>query len=242
MTIEEEINKQKVSKGAVVLIGLLYIFLEILIEILTYIPQFISVTSIALKSNKDVDTDALIDEIYQNLSIPWYQIIFKIAVAFLIIYLLKKQHVNFFEKIKLTYANWLEIISLSVGVVAIMWAMEWVIMLINPNFNTANEATLDGLIANTGAVTIFMTVAIIAPIMEEVMVRGLFIGVFFKEKQWLGLLISSLFFAFLHTPTDITSFIIYFVPGVLLGLLYMKTKWLGTPIIAHMLNNLLSLL
>lgn len=79
--------------------------------------------------------------------------------------------------------------------------------------------------------------ALLAPIAEELMYRGLIQKKLFGTYPWLGLLVSSFIFAAMHVPTNLPSWFIYGSSGLIYGLLYMKTDKLVFPIALHMLNN-----
>jgi membrane protease YdiL (CAAX protease family) len=91
---------------------------------------------------------------------------------------------------------------------------------------------------NPGLYQVVMAIAtiIIAPITEEFIFRG------FILQRWavkwnlpLALIVSSIFFGIMHlNPVGLTVF------GLLMGLLYIKTRSLVIPIAAHAFNNLLA--
>ena len=81
----------------------------------------------------------------------------------------------------------------------------------------------------------FLMVCLIGPVIEEVLFRG----IIFQRmaKKWnipRGIIFSSLFFAVLHFPYNITG---AFAFGVILCIMYLKTSSLILPIIAHILAN-----
>lgn len=237
-----DLAEGKVSKGAIILITLLYWLLEFISEIVVLAPQMIQGVKKMLTTNPDISGAEFTETLMGELMYPWYANLLKLGVLLLILYLFKRQNVNFFKKKSLDYHQWLVIVSLSVASVALSWAIEAIVMAIQPQFNTANEVALDMMTANSTPLTMFIMIVILAPLTEEIMMRGVFIGVLFKERPYLGLIISAVIFAMLHTPTDFLSFVVYVTPGLTLGLIYIKTKWIGAPIIAHALNNLLAFL
>lgn len=88
------------------------------------------------------------------------------------------------------------------------------------------------------ALMIFVTV-LFAPLAEEFIFRGILLqrwGVKWGLRS--GVLISSLLFGALHVnnPVGLTMF------GLIMALLYIRTRSLWTPILAHALNNLFSIL
>lgn len=79
---------------------------------------------------------------------------------------------------------------------------------------------------------------ILAPIVEEFLYRGILLYKFsFKQNIRLGIIISSLFFGILHI-----DLIGSFVFGIIMCLLYLKTKTLVIPIMSHSLYNFIFLI
>jgi len=89
-------------------------------------------------------------------------------------------------------------------------------------------------------VAVFLLVAFIGPILEELTFRGiLYQSLRTKAKPWLAILISSVFFAAVHL--DISAFIPILVLGGVQAYAFEKTKSLRLPIAIHCLNNGLSI-
>ncbi len=88
-------------------------------------------------------------------------------------------------------------------------------------------------------VTSLIQVCIIAPVVEEILMRGFVLG---GLKNTYGvveaLFISALFFAILHF--NMVQTLSGFVCGIILGLLYIKTNSISCCIIAHCGYNLIS--
>ncbi|MFA0834905.1 MAG: type II CAAX prenyl endopeptidase Rce1 family protein [Methanobacterium formicicum] len=82
----------------------------------------------------------------------------------------------------------------------------------------------------------FLTGVIAAPIVEELLFRGVMLHRFtFKWGLKKAILASSLIFGVLHA-----DFIGAFIFGLVMCILYIKTGTIIIPIIAHMLNNMLA--
>ncbi len=78
---------------------------------------------------------------------------------------------------------------------------------------------------------------IIAPILEEILFRGLILKrLQRKYSLHLSLLISSLLFASYHLYLPL--FLYYFLSGYIFGLVFIRTKSLSLSIILHSLNNI----
>ena len=85
-------------------------------------------------------------------------------------------------------------------------------------------------------VAVVALVVLVAPVVEEFIFRGLLLTRW--SLRWgttSGILVSSLVFALLHTdPVGAFAF------GVVMSLLYIRTRTLLVPMVAHSLNNLLA--
>ena len=83
--------------------------------------------------------------------------------------------------------------------------------------------------------------AIAAPIIEELMMRGIVLG---QLCLWYGpivsVLLSSIFFGILHG--NIVQFLYAVIVGIALGAMYVKTKRLSLCMLAHGLLNLIVIL
>lgn len=88
-------------------------------------------------------------------------------------------------------------------------------------------------------VTSLLQVCIIAPVIEEILMRGFVLGGLEKSYGIMkALFISALLFALLHF--NMVQTLSAFVCGIILGLLYLKTNSIPCCIIAHCGYNLLS--
>lgn len=120
------------------------------------------------------------------------------------------------------------------------WSVNWISMVVYNHFAMdvkPQQATMMlGGLSPALMVPAIISVAIVAPIFEEIVFRGLLqrtIGHY--STPLLSVLFSSILFAASH-------FDFYQIPGLLVlglifGVSYQRTKSLTTPIIAHMLNN-----
>lgn len=91
----------------------------------------------------------------------------------------------------------------------------------------------------------FCAVVIFAPIMEELLFRGLFAGYFFpnltkKTGLILYFLLASTLFSLAHGPRTVPHFLIYFTMGASLCWLYLAKRDLRYSVGLHAANNLLS--
>lgn len=104
---------------------------------------------------------------------------------------------------------------------------------------TANQEAILSLFGSYSTYLLFVQGVLLAPFYEEIVFRGIIGRLLCQGTRW-GYLLSATLFAFLHHPTDIGSFVVYAVPGLLLYFLYQKYQRLQVPIVAHMLMNALA--
>lgn len=83
------------------------------------------------------------------------------------------------------------------------------------------------------------TVAIVAPLLEEILFRGIILhGLLKNYKAGISIAFSSLLFALIHG--NVAQGLGAFLMGLFMGWLYWKTKSLYLPIILHFINNSIS--
>lgn len=91
---------------------------------------------------------------------------------------------------------------------------------------------------HTGLSMFLMTV-IFAPILEELIIRGIILEGFLRNySPGLSIFLSSLIFGILHF--NLVQFTGAFILGLFIGWVYYQTRNLILPILIHFLNNLLS--
>ena len=86
---------------------------------------------------------------------------------------------------------------------------------------------------------LFLDLCILAPVTEEIFMRGLLQGTVLKNT-YIGLVATSVLFAYLHGPYTIPSFITYLGMGVAFGIRYKTSDNLWNSILLHFLNNLVA--
>lgn len=89
-------------------------------------------------------------------------------------------------------------------------------------------------------IILVLSVAVVAPIYEEIIFRGILLKGMAKKINPIGaLIISALFFALVHMniPQGINAFLL----GMVIGAIYLKTKSIYLSIFAHFINNLMAI-
>ena len=110
-------------------------------------------------------------------------------------------------------------------------------------FSVASGASAQHLEKTSKGLSLSFIVSVtdFAPIQEELLFRGLLQGAVF-DNSWLGLVLTSSLFSFMHDPYDVPSFFYYLLGGVLLGFAYKKSQNLWVSTLVHMFYNHLPLL
>jgi membrane protease YdiL (CAAX protease family) len=82
----------------------------------------------------------------------------------------------------------------------------------------------------------FVSIAIAAPILEELIFRGVILSYLLGHKsEWAAILFSALLFGLVHLSPDQMFFA--FFAGIFLGYVYIKSQNILVPIFFHALNN-----
>lgn len=106
--------------------------------------------------------------------------------------------------------------------------------------NTANQEFLNSL--DMPLIVYALLAVLVAPVIEELVMRGLLMGRVFGQQSWFGLVVSSILFGLLHGPTDIGSWLMYGGMGLVFGYVYRRTGKFEYPLAIHALNNLLAVI
>lgn len=88
-----------------------------------------------------------------------------------------------------------------------------------------------------------LTVAVVAPIVEEMVFRGFMYGGFERSLgAFPAVLLTSAVFTVMHFQYNYYELLSIFVLGLVLAWARMKTQSLWTPIVMHAVNNGLALM
>lgn len=148
------------------------------------------------------------------------------------------------------YARWFDMISfgmLSKKQLLLFIGIFLLTVLVNIGyhafFSVASGASTQHLEETSRGLSLSFIVSaiVLAPIQEELLFRGLLQGAVF-DNSWLGLVLTSSLFSFMHDPYDVPSFFYYLLLGVLLGFAYKKSQNLWVSTLVHMFYNSLPLL
>jgi len=197
--------------------------------------------------------ELLTDESYMLLNMILQDISNVMVVALLAIIIIKRKQVK--EVLGLTRENKKEsfLNTLKEGALtfAFMYAVMFVINLISilvfPAIqeDNANQSIINDIILNY-PVFGFISVAIIAPVVEELVFRFMLCKPFEKVKKFLGVILSALIFGGIHMVAsiqegtfidDLPSLIVYVAMGAALSYRYVKTDNLASNVFAHAIYN-----
>ncbi|WP_088044394.1 CPBP family intramembrane glutamic endopeptidase [Bacillus sp. EAC] len=106
-----------------------------------------------------------------------------------------------------------------------------------------NQIAVEGLL-KSNPILMIISAVILAPIKEEWITRKLIIGSVFKNLPIIGLIVSSFGFGLLHMIAgfSIYALIQYSLAGLIFGIVYLITKRIEISMMAHFLNNLVSII
>ena len=248
----KEVKEANLKKDMLTFIGIFLCYFII-------IPSIISVGYVILNqisSSMFPDPDLLTDESYLLLNMILQDIsnIFVLGLSVLIIHKagklkealgLKKNSVkesfsDSFKKGLITF----------VCMYGAMYIINIISILLFPEISedSTNQSLVNELIQNF-PVYAFFSIAIMAPIIEELIFRFFLCKPLEQKKKWLGIIISGLFFGGIHLVAsiqsntlidDLPSLVIYAGMGIVLGYRYIKTDNLMSNIFAHSIYNTIS--
>ena len=105
-----------------------------------------------------------------------------------------------------------------------------------------NQAALESMAKAGGASLLFVILlaVVVAPLVEELIFRGVVLNYFFKDGPWwLNVVLSGVLFGYFHVfqQFQFLPMIQYSLMGVALAVVYKKTKQIQYSMLTHMLNN-----
>ena len=124
----------------------------------------------------------------------------------------------------------------------------WIVNLLGLTITSFNDQTVMGLISQNKWVMGICAV-VLAPIVEETLVRGLLFGVIRRSNRILAYAVTIVFFAVMHVwqylmiydARDVLLSALQYIPaGIALGWTYEKSNTIWAPIILHMVINAIS--
>ena len=102
---------------------------------------------------------------------------------------------------------------------------------------TANQSQINDMVQNSSLISSFFLLALLAPICEEILCRGIIPKKVFRGKESWGFVVGTIAFALLHQPSNLPSLLIYGGMSIVLSWTAYKTQRLEMSILLHMIVN-----
>lgn len=175
----------------------------------------------------------------------WLQTLIVVTLTCAIIYFF----VRFARKHQLAsfkpdFLSWKRVRTLALGYLACLGfsMLGSMILAATGEMSTFNQDQVTAFTAQMPFAVTFITVAIAAPIMEEIIFRGFVPNILVTSGKRNGLILGTVLFALAHMPTDIGSAVIYLGMGSVLAFVYAKTGRLEMSIGVHMTVNVIAVM
>lgn len=106
-----------------------------------------------------------------------------------------------------------------------------------------NQIAVESLFDYIPVWVMFIMIVIVAPIVEELLFRGMFL---FRgdrlDTTWTRVVISAILFGLIHNPTDVYTAYTYIGMGLMFSYASKRTQSVESAIVYHLLNNLVGFL
>ena len=190
-----------------------------------------------VRNLQNLDIDALIEYVLQSATTNGWGYVLAVLVGGLIILLWKKKeiYVQMFQpRQKMTFKVFLQILAVFVSAQALLQvfapALEWLLNRIG----LSSMAALEAASATADTFSMFLYLAIFAPLGEELLFRGLILRVLEPVGKRFAIIVSAVMFGLLHA--NIIQIPFGFLVGLVLG--YVTVEYsIVWAIILHMINN-----
>lgn len=107
---------------------------------------------------------------------------------------------------------------------------------------TSNQEAINSIMSESSLISSIFVVAIVAPICEEVICRGIIPTKLFEGYEKIGYIFGWFFFTIAHIPNNLPSFLIYGWMSAVLTWTAYRTKRLEMSILLHLVINGVSIL
>lgn len=104
----------------------------------------------------------------------------------------------------------------------------------------SNQKIIESLFGQVPASILFLMIVVMAPIIEEVLVRGIIPNLIFKRGSILGYVVGGFVFAALHSPDSVGAWLVYGGMSAVLTFAAYKTKRLEASWLLHVVMNSMS--
>ena len=174
-------------------------------------------------------------------AVPYVILAFGVLVKYYVIIILLKWLSNKANEQKPKHhLNWRDFAYAAIMIIGFRLAFDnsltlWISKISMPNF--IDEAFEE---LTSSPIILIFSAAIVAPIYEEIIFRGILLkGMAKKINPTIALVVSALLFALVHMniPQGINAFLL----GLVIGFIYLKMGSIYLSIFAHFINNFLAL-
>lgn len=208
------------------------VILHIIVFFLLFILEQLPLSILTL-TKKELGNDYSLYQKYAPIAT-----ILLLIIAATIIFLVFKRAQKFPTQ-KFTKGTW--------WIIIIATALTLLINLVTVPFMRSSNANVDALklIGNNNMTILIIFTIFVAPILEEIIFRGIFMNWFFTDKPIISILVSGMIFGYVHAPFGSDIDWIYALSKILLGIVlagvYYRTKNIKADITVHFLNNFLAI-
>lgn len=195
----------------------------------------VSIGAIGLIILSTVIFSGLAAGLFEDISNPWYLLIsygLSFGVSFVVLYYVRgKDKPLYFTKVPAGIY-----ILLIIPTIGLVFLREPLIHIAEFFFPMPDTITDQFSALSHWHPALFLTIAILAPVLEELIFRGIILDGFLQRYDpWKAIIWSSIIFGIAHFNP--WQFISAFALGVVIGWLYWKTRSLGPAIFLHFFNN-----
>ena len=128
-------------------------------------------------------------------------------------------------------------LSLSSHLFGIKIYLVSILLQLSNEHDTGNQSQINDMVQNSSLISSFFLLALLAPICEEILCRGIIPKKIFRGKENLGFVVGTIVFALLHQPSNLPSLLIYGGMSIVLSWTAYKTQRLEMSILLHMIVN-----
>ncbi len=202
--------------------------------IIIYFAAFVvaTVISMVISSTVDNSTNTYVFLLY---FVP--QVCYIGAIA--IVYSIKKFEFKLYTTEKIEIKNYLFTIIIALGLFLTAVLPNYGIQLLFDKIGTKASVTIPEFVNFWDYFLGVLLICILAPIGEELVFRKVFCDSLEGIDQWKIILLSGAFFSLTHY--NLAQTFHQFFTGCILAYVYLKTRNVTIPIIAHVVNNILAL-
>ncbi|HGR0904202.1 TPA: lysostaphin resistance A-like protein [Streptococcus pneumoniae] len=123
------------------------------------------------------------------------------------------------------------------GSILLQMSNETTLLQMSNETTTAKQSQINDMVQNSSLISSFFLLALLAPICEEILCRGIVPKKIFRGKESWGFVVGTIVFALLHQPSNLPSLLIYGGMSTVLSWTAYKTQRLEMSILLHMIVN-----